>query len=63
MKSSDLQPAIERQRAVRVSNLAALIRLSSRELKEAVHTRRPASEIAAIRSRRDAYFQLLKDMS
>ena len=63
MNLSHIQPVIERERAVRCNNLAALIRVSSRELKDAIQTGRPLSEVNAIKARRDAYFALIKDLS
>ena len=63
MNPSDMQLALGRERAVRYNNLAALIRVSSRELKDAIQTGRPLSEVNAIKARRDAYFALIKDLS
>ena len=62
MNSFDIQPVIDRERAVRCNNLAALIRVSSRELKHAIQTGRPPSEITTLKAQRDAYFALIKEL-
>ena len=62
MNPSDMQLALGRERAVRYNNLAALIRVSSRELKHAIQTGRPPSEITTLKAQRDAYFALIKEL-
>ena len=47
----------------RRNSLAALIRVTTRELKEAIHHRRPAAEIEAIRKRRQACIEMMRRLS